>query len=343
MSKIIDVKFNLKYFQYEKPFHITGSVSSETKNVEVEIVTDSGIKGIGEASPSFRVNGEKVEMLMSLENIVKDMFVGLDVKEYRKIFELTSKFFATPSLKAAVEYAVLDAFAESAGVEVYQLLGGALKKIETDRTVGIDTVENRVREAKSIFDDGFKVIKIKVGENLKEDIDAMLEIHEVTRGAKYIVDANMGYSPKQAVEFAQQLYSAGIDVAVYEQPVTATDIDGLRFVRFNNPFPVAADESARTRFDVIRLIKEEAVDYVNIKLMKSGISDALSIVELARSANLRLMIGCMSESSVGINQSVHFALGTGVFDFHDLDSHLMMKEHEFRGKFVQNGPEIKAR
>ncbi|HBJ81020.1 enolase C-terminal domain-like protein, partial [Pseudothermotoga sp.] len=202
MSKIIDVKFNLKYFQYEKPFHITGSVSSETKNVEVEIVTDSGIKGIGEASPSFRVNGEKVEMLMSLENIVKDMFVGLDVKEYRKIFELTSKFFATPSLKAAVEYAVLDAFAESAGVEVYQLLGGALKKIETDRTVGIDTVENRVREAKSIFDDGFKVIKIKVGENLKEDIDAMLEIHEVTRGAKYIVDANMGYSPKQAVEFA---------------------------------------------------------------------------------------------------------------------------------------------
>ncbi len=127
-------------------------------------------------------------------------------------------------------------------------------------------------------------------------------------------------SEKQAVKFVTELYRAGVDIAVFEQPVWMFDIEGLKYVRWNSPFPVAADESARTKFDVLRLIKEEAVDYVNIKLMKSGISDALAIVEMARSANLRLMIGCMAESSLGVNQSVYFALGTGTFDFYNPDS-----------------------
>jgi L-alanine-DL-glutamate epimerase-like enolase superfamily enzyme len=77
--------------------------------------------------------------------------------------------------------------------------------------------------------------------------------------------------------------------------------------------------------------------------MKSGISDALAIVEMAKASNIKLMIGCMAESSLGINQSVQFALGTGAFDFHDLDSHLLLKEPSFRGKFVQDGPKMKLR
>jgi L-alanine-DL-glutamate epimerase-like enolase superfamily enzyme len=184
---------------------------------------------------------------------------------------------------------------------------------------------------------------VKVGENLKEDINAMLEIARVTKGAKYIVDANMGYTPKQAVEFANVLYRSGVDIAVYEQPVVWYDVDGLKYVRLHCRFPVAADESAKRKYDVLGLIKEEAVDYVNIKLMKSGISDALAIVEMAKASNIKLMIGCMAESSLGINQSVQFALGTGAFDFHDLDSHLLLKEPSFRGKFVQDGPKMKLR
>ncbi|MDI6602406.1 MAG: L-Ala-D/L-Glu epimerase [Thermoanaerobacteraceae bacterium] len=340
MGKIVDIKFTLKSYNFHKPFHIVGSISSEATNIEVEVTLDSGAKGYGEASPSFRVNGERIEALLQFENFVKETITGIDVKNYRKIFDITDKMFATPSLKAAVQYAVLDAFSEEIGIPVYQILGGAKDKIETDKTVGIDSFKNRIEEAKSIYNEGFRVIKIKVGENLAEDIEVMEAIFEVTKGAKYIVDANMGYTPKQAIEFVKKVYNMGIDISVFEQPVLANDIDGLKFVRFNSPFPVAADESARTKYDVLRLIKEEAVDYINIKLMKSGISDALAIVEMAKAANLQLMIGCMSESSVGINQSVHFALATGAFSFHDLDSHLMMKEEIFRGKFEQKIPEI---
>ncbi len=342
-TKISDIKLTLKTYQYDKPFHITGGISSSSTNVEVEITLNNGIKGFGEASPSFRVNGEKPEMIINTEGFIKQTLIGLDVKNYRQIFNVTDKLFALPSLKAAVQFAVLDALCESIGIEVYQLFGGALKEIETDKTVGIDTFENRINELKEIIKQGFCYIKIKVGENLKEDIDFMLSVKDLLKDKKIIVDANMGYTTKQAIHFTKELYKNGLDICVFEQPVHMSDIDGLKFVRFNCLYPVAADESAKTKYDVLRLIKEDAVDYINIKLMKSGISDALAIVEMVKAANKRLMIGCMGESSIGINQSVHFAFGTGVFDFYDLDSHLMIKDEKLNGKFVQDKTKMKPR
>uniref|UniRef100_A0A7V4CNW3 Dipeptide epimerase n=2 Tax=Fervidobacterium pennivorans TaxID=93466 RepID=A0A7V4CNW3_FERPE len=338
MGKIKSVKFKLNRFEYVKPFHITNNISYDTQNIEVIIELENGIIGRGEASPSFRVNGEKIQALLGLEPVVNEMIIGMDVRNYRQIFDVTDKLFGAPSIKAAVQYAVLDAFSEEIGVPVYQILGGMKTKIETDYTVSIGTIEERVEDVKKIVERGHSVIKIKVGENLEEDIQAMMAIYEVSKGCKYIVDANTGYTPKQAVKFVTELYRAGIDIHVFEQPVAMHDIEGLKYVRWNSPFPVAADEIARTKYEVMRLIKEEAVDYINIKLMKSGISDALAIVEMVKAANLRLMIGCMAESSLGVNQSVHFALGTGAFDFHDLDSPLMLKETEFRGKYKVDVP-----
>ncbi|HCI29018.1 MAG TPA: L-Ala-D/L-Glu epimerase [Fervidobacterium sp.] len=338
MGQVKSVEFKMKEFEYFKPFHITNSISYGSQNIEVIVELDNGIIGYGEASPSFRVNGEKVAAVMGLENAVNEMIVGMDVRNYRQIFDITDKLFGAPSIKAAVQYATLDAFSEETGVPVYQILGGAKTKIETDQTMSIGTIEERISEAKSIVGKGHNIIKIKIGENLEEDIKSMIAIHEATKGCKYIVDANMGYTPKQAVRFVTEVYRAGVDISVFEQPVGMYDIEGLKYVRWNSPFPVAADESAKTKYDVMRLIKEEAVDYINIKLMKSGISDALAIVEMVKAANLKLMIGCMGESSLGINQSVQFALGTGAFDFHDLDSSLMLKEQVFRGKYKVDVP-----
>jgi len=340
MAKITKISLESRVYYYEKPFHITGSVSSASTNVEVLIETQEGIKGYGEASPSFRVNGEKPEALVAMEPFVNENLKSKNTDRWREIFDFTDKLIASPSLKAALQWAVISIFCTEHGITPFEFFGGAKKEIETDKTVGIDTVENRVKEAETIFSEGFRVIKIKVGENFKEDIEAVLKISERTRGATYIVDANMGYTPKQAIDFAKKLYQEGVNVAVFEQPVHYRDLDGLKFVRFHSPFPVAADESAKTKFDVYRLLKNEVVDYVNIKLMKSGISDAMAIVEMARSSGIRLMIGCMGESSLGINQSVMFALGTGAFDFHDLDSHLLLKEDVFRGNFKQVGPRI---
>lgn len=342
MAKIKSVKFKLNTFEYIKPFHIANNIAYNTQNIEIIIELENGVQGLGEASPSFRVNGERIEALMALERIVQEMIVGMEIREYRKIFEKTESLKFASSIKAGVQYAVLDAFGEEIGLPVYQILGGAKREIETDYTISIGSIEERVEDAKQIVARGHKVIKIKVGENLEEDIQGMMAIYEVSKGCKYIVDANTGYTPKEAVRFVKEVYRLGIDISVFEQPVAMMDIEGLKYVRWNSPFPVAADESARTKYDVFRLIKEEAVDYINIKLMKSGISDALAIVEIVKTVNLGLMMGCMGESSLGVNQSVHFALGTGAFDFYDLDTPLMLKEPEFRGKYKVEGPVYKV-
>lgn len=335
--KISDVKFEIKRYEYYETFHITGSSRNSSENIEVKLLLDDGTIGMGEASPSYRVNGEIVSSLVGLESNVKEMIKGFDVRDYAKIFKIMDGLSkSAPSIKAAVQYACLDAFSNSIGLPVYRILGGAKDKIETDKTVSIDVLEKMVKKSVEIFSEGFHTLKIKVGENLKEDMDKILAISDATKNAEYVVDANQGYSPKEAIQFAKFIYDNKINVKIFEQPVIWNDFEGLKLVRYNSPIPVAADESVRTRYDAYKLMKDDCVDFINIKLMKSGLSDAFAIIEMAKTANVGLMIGCMSESSLGITQSVHLAAGTGAFAHCDLDSHMLIKE-EFRGKFVQNG------
>ncbi len=343
MYEIQDVVFELKRYKFFEPFRITGWVHNEAENVDVKVILKDGGIGRGEASPSYRVNGEKISALMALQSDVKEMLQGLDVRNYKRIFNIVDGLSRTaPSVKAAVQYAVLDSLSVVIGLPVYQILGGAKNEIKTDKTVGIDEIDKMVEKAKRFhYEEGYETLKIKVGENLKEDIEKMLAISDATKGASYVVDANQGYSAKEAIQFARAAYENGVNIVVFEQPIMWNNFDGLKMLRYNSAFPIAADESAKTKYDVYELIRNGCVDFVNIKLMKSGISDALSVVELAKTTDTGLMIGCMSESSLGINQSVHFAAGTGAFAYHDLDSHMLVKEEEFMGKFTQEGELIK--
>ncbi|MGC8716876.1 MAG: L-Ala-D/L-Glu epimerase [bacterium] len=335
MGKIREINFTVREYRYKRPFCIAFSSVFQTENIEIEIIADNGIIGYGESAPSFRISGETPEVILSLESKVREMILNKDIRHYREIFNITDKFISSPSLRAGVQFAVIDAFCEECGIGVWEFFGGAKNEIETDRTVSVRPIEERINEALEIYREGFRVIKIKVGENVNEDLDAVYEIYKYTKGCRYIIDANENYTPKEAVYFAKKLYSGGIDISVFEQPINRYNLEGLKYVRFNSPFPLCTDESVRSRYDAFRLVKEEAIDMINIKLMKSGISDAIAIVELAKLAGVRLMIGCVSESSIGINQSVQFACGMGCFDFCDLDSHLMLDEKEYRGDFKQ--------
>lgn len=342
--KIKDLQFETTTWEYYKPFHITNSISSFSTNISVSLKLDDGTEGCGEASPSFRVNGETLNALVQAKDPIFELIKGEDVRNYRRLFSRIDKFSKTaPSVKAAVQYSILDALSKEIDLPVYQILGGASDYVETDQTICIGTLEETVEEAKKLSDEGFKVIKLKVGEDLKGDIERLLAVREAVPHIKYIVDANMGYTPKEAIYFSDILYREGFPMEIYEQPVVATDFDGLRFVRNHSPYPVGADESVRTKYDALRLIREECVDYLNIKLMKTGVSDALAIVEMAETASISLMIGCMSESGVGISQSIHFAAATGAFSYCDLDAHLLKKgavPYRFRQEGVKLIPTI---
>jgi L-alanine-DL-glutamate epimerase-like enolase superfamily enzyme len=124
---------------------------------------------------------------------------------------------------------------------------------------------------------------------------------------------------------------------MFEQPVVKHDLQGLKFVKDHTSVLVGADESVFTSADAINIVRTGCADVINIKLMKSGIIEALDIAAIARSANIKLMIGCMLETRLALGCSVHFAAGLGCFDFIDLDPHIKPGMEPFAG-----GPDYSA-
>ena len=124
---------------------------------------------------------------------------------------------------------------------------------------------------------------------------------------------------------------------LFEQPVSRYDLAGMRFVKDHTSIPIAADESVFTSADAINVVRTGCADYINIKLMKSGIIEAMDIAAIARSANIKLMIGCMLETKLALGCSVHFAAGMGCFSHIDLDPHIDPALEPFTG-----GPDYRA-
>lgn len=340
--KIVDLQFEESVYTYIKPFHIANNIALEKTNITVSLLTDSGITGKGEASPSFRVNGECIPALMALRTEILNAIKGMDIRNYLQVFDVLDRFSSSSSsLKMAVQYATIDAFCQSAGIAPYQFFGGRKEYVETDKTVSIGLLEETMTDVGSAVSEGFNIVKMKVGEDLKKDIERVVSVSDRFRNISLIVDANTGYTAKEAILFVDAIYRESCPVVLLEQPVPVNDLDGLKLVRQNSVIPVGADECVRTRYDAYRLVKNDCVDFINIKLMKSGLSDALAIIEIARTAGVSLMIGCMSESGLGIGQSVHFAVGTGAFTYHDLDSHMLLQNAE-PVRFVQQGVKLLA-
>jgi L-alanine-DL-glutamate epimerase-like enolase superfamily enzyme len=181
---------------------------------------------------------------------------------------------------------------------------------------------------KALLAKDYPILKIKVG--TKHDIDILKAIRDVST-ATIRVDANTAWTPKEAIKTINALASYNIEFV--EQPVVAHDLAGLKLIRDNVPVPIIADESCVTVDDIPRVA--ECVDGINIKLMKcGGIRHALKMIHVARAHNLRIMIGCMIESSLAITAAAHL---TPLVDYADLDGHLLIDDDPYEGVKVENG------
>ncbi len=310
------------------------------KNVLVKIVLQNGITGYGEASSSEFITGDNQNTLISIINYLKPLLLGKSIEEYIKILqELKRAVKFHPGAFMALESALLDAYTQTLEIPLYKFLGGVSSKIETDITLSISSLENMLKNVFYHLKRGFKIFKIKVGKNVKEDFEKVVRVGEEFPQIEIRIDANQGFTPKEAVKFINSLVEKGIKITLFEQPVHCKDLKGLKFVTENSPVPVAADESVFTPEDAFMVARERIVDVINIKLSKcGGILEALDIISIARASHLELMIGCMLESNVGLAGSVHLACGTGCFSYVDLDSPLLLKELPFKGGFELEGP-----
>lgn len=325
--KITRVKAEVIELELVKPIIVTFGVIETFKTVLIKVETDEGISGIGEASAFGPVTGETVDTVISFIKSMDRILVGQNPLEIEKINKIMDKsIIYNASAKAGIDIALHDIFAKVLDVPLYVALGGDSNTYESDKTLSIGTVEKMVSEAKEAVAEGFNIIKLKAGLDASKDVEALRCIREAC-GEDLIIrmDANQGWNHVEAIRAINEMEKYNLDAI--EQPIAYWDIDNLRNIKEKINVPLMADESVHNEIDAMRLVKANAVDVFNIKLMKSkGIYGASRINSIAESAGIECMIGCMAESPVGITAGAHFVAAKKNVTRADLDALFAIKK-----------------
>ncbi len=325
---------------YKAPFKISLGSSEQSDEVLIKIYGENGQVGVGEASPASHIIGETQETAIAASRVIASSIVGQDTDDMSLLFDLIDhSLLRNTAAKAAFDIALYDLASKATNISLSRFLGKYREKIETDVTIGIMDDNSAVKKAEYLKKIGVRRIKMKVGEEINSDLQRVEKvINAVGNGTKIFIDANQAWKPKEAVSNIKKFESLGIDLV--EQPVIAYDIDGLAFVRNNTSSKIMADESVHSPEDAIKIVKKEAADMINIKLMKSGgIHNAIKISNISEAAGLPNMVGCMMEGSIAIAAGIHFSLSTKNVIFVDLDSDIDMKNTLTSGKILplENG------
>lgn len=322
-AKIRDVEVFPFTLQQKVPIKIALPTPLTMDNVFVRLRTEDGVTGLGETSPYSPVTSETQQTDVAMAPTLADLVRGRDPFTLAKIvddMDVCSPH--TTSIKAAFEMALWDICGKIAGLPIYCLLGKYRDSFDTDKTIFIDTPTAMAEAAREVVRQGFRTVKVKVGESPEIDIERLRVVREAVGSDIAIrIDANQGWSPAQAVRSLHGIETYHIQAC--EQPVPHWDMEGLRYVRDHSSVPIMADESVHSPHDAIEAIRKNAVDLINIKLMKTGgILNAVRVAQIAAAADIQCMLGCMNETSLGLTAAAHVIASQKNLIYADLDSYL---------------------
>jgi L-alanine-DL-glutamate epimerase-like enolase superfamily enzyme len=324
-----------------EPFGIATGAQVVAENVLLEVVTESGARGSGEAAPFPAVNGETQAQALTALREVASSLIGYAHGHAEALPEAAaSTLSATPSALAALEMALLDADCRERGVSLFQHFGGRRAQLLTDITVPTGSAEAAASASLRATQQGFVTLKIKVGgTTFDHDLARLRAIAEAAPRARLLLDANASLAADEALALVTGLGERRSQVVLFEQPCRRQDFAGCRKLR-EAGIRVAADEDARTLADVQLLDRERAADVVNFKLTKSGVSETLRMLDEARRLGFGLMLGGMVETRLAMTFSACIAGGQGDFEELDLDTPLFMRDDHLDGGFAQRGPQL---
>jgi len=319
--------------QMAEPYTIFYETVERCVNVILRVETDSGITGWGCAAPDLPVTGETAETVINdFNQFMEPILYGLDPLHYIRSHEaLRNLVPSSPSALAMADIALYDLVSKHARLPLYQFLGGYRDSIPTSVTIGILPVEETLKSARDLVEQGFFILKLKGGKNLNEDIEKMILLRqEFGKKIALRFDGNQGYTADEALYFIQE--TAGVGIELIEQPTVKDDLQQLHRVTQESHLPIMADESLSNLVDVFHLTKNDAIDMVNIKLMKvGGITNSMHINSVAKAAGVEAMIGCLDECELGVAAGLHVALSRPNVYHADLDSHLDLIGDPFKG------------
>lgn len=327
------VNFHKVNLKKKYPLQISRGTHYKSQNLFIELIKD-GITAWGESAPGKTEgasNADEVE-----KSLLKLIETDIDSLSIYETHQRSKELNIPPCAYAAIDIALWDWKAKKAGLPLSSLLGFPTPSIPTSITVGINPPEIIKERVEIILSNPqIKALKIKLGspDGIEHDKLIYSQVLESTKKSNISirVDANGGWSLDEAKVMIKWL--AERKAEYIEQPLIEGEEDKLKYLFESRPLPIFIDESCRFSEDVAR--HYEYVDGVNLKLMKcGGITEALRILNVAKSHNLKTMIGCMSESSVSISAGASIS---GIIDYVDLDSHYNLDPDPSEGAKMIDG------
>jgi len=341
MSRVREVRCTGVSAKLHTPFVTALRRTTTVESLLVEVIDTDGVIGVGEAPQVWQVTGDSLAGARAcIEGPLAAVLIGEDPTDLHRLTgAVRAAVVGNTSAKAALDVALHDLVARRLEVPLPVLLGGAELRLRTDVTVSAGDEQALVDAAGRRREEGFGALKLKVGIDPAGDVRRVVAVrHAVGPDVAIRLDANQGWSARDAVRVIRELEDAGAAVELVEQPVRAHDLDGLAWVSDRVSTPVMADETVFSVRDLSRLIERRAADLVNVKLAKAGgLVPARTLLELARAHEMGTMVGSMMETAVGVGAAASLAAAVGTTRVDDLDAAWWTEEPAVDGGLRYDG------
>ncbi|GAB2495283.1 dipeptide epimerase [Algoriphagus taiwanensis] len=313
----------LSYQVFDLPLKHTFTIAHQSRDVQDTLIVKlegEGFYGMGESTTN-PFYGMTIENMSACLEVARPLVEGGKWKTPEELWELGKEIFKdNPFAQCALDLAAWDWFAKKQGKKLYEYLGLDPKNIPlTNFTIGIDTIEKMVAKMKEV---DWPIYKIKLGTD--RDLEIVKELRKHTN-AVFRIDANCAWTADQAIRYSEELAQLGVEFM--EQPLGKDDLEGMKEVFKHSKLPVMADESCIVESDVKKC--HGLFHAINVKLVKAGgITPGLRMIHEAKSLGMKTMVGCMTESSVGITAIAHIA---PLLDYVDMDGAMLLAKDPAKG------------
>ena len=305
----------VNYYHHQLPFKYAFTTARGTKTHQPTLIvtlTHMGLTGYGEA-PAIPYYNVTIEGMIALLVSKKQVIEKYAMQEPERFWHFLHHLYPTNNfLVCALDMAAWDLYGKMRNQPLYKLWGLTMQhNVITDYTIGMDTIDKMVEK---LIANTWPMYKVKMGG--ANDIEMIIVLRQHT-SKPILVDANSGWTVQEAVEKIPQLQALG--VLYVEEPIERHNYEGMKIVKAASTLPLFADESCVTEKDVA--LCAESYDGINIKLTKcGGLTPALRMIKNARQLGLKVMVGCMNESTIGTAAMVHLQ---PLIDYLDADGPLL--------------------
>ena len=335
---IVDVRTHRVEAALRFPFVTALRSTSRIRSLLVELVDEDGRVGLGEAPEVWQVTGASVAGAEAcVQQLLAPLLRGRDPDDLVATGRAVRRAVAgNESAVAAVDVALHDLAARRLDVPLHRLLGGASRRVPTDVTLSAGTAQELAAAARARVGEGFTALKVKVGragDGPEAEVRRVRAVREAAGPDTRIrLDANQGWTPRDAVRAIHGLEDADLAVELVEQPVHRADLDGLAWVSDRVHTPILADEAVFSARDLVEVIRRRAADLVNVKLAKcGGLGPARALLGMAEAAGMGTLVGSMMETAVGVTAAASLVAGCGTTAVSDLDAAWWVADSPVRG------------